>query len=196
MADILIKDLPTIPNNLISDDLFQPVDTGSKTYKVTVRNLNNNATTSAQQYAQIATTKAAEAATSAASASGYADQAYAAIQNMGEYVSQSAQNAAAAANSAENALAQKQGAQAFKEEAATSATDAGNSATLSQSWAEGNTGARPDESVHNSMFWAEKARYYADVIVPSVMIENNRLYYVAFQGSFLVQNNRLYVKFD
>lgn len=80
-----------------------------------------------------------------------------------------------------------------------SADNASDSATQAQSWTVGGTGSREGENSNNSKYYseqagqqAERARTYADVIEPSFIIENNRLYMKQNSTlTFVVFDNRL-----
>lgn len=192
MAEIKISDLPTMTS--VSDSHLLAVDTGTKTYKITVGNYNLTATTTARQYAEAAATSAGASSTSATQASNSANQAYSAVTSAGEQATNAANSATSASTSATNAQTYAQNAYGYSQTSLQHAGEAEDYATLSRSWAEGGTGTRPNEDVDNSEYWAGVSRYYADNVIPSVMIENNRLYAKIDNISFLVSNNRLYVK--
>lgn len=76
-----------------------------------------------------------------------------------EHADEALQQAQEALSGAQAAEAQ---AEAHSAVAATSEANAEASATLSESWAVGGTGTRPNEDVNNAAFWAKVANYGAD----------------------------------
>lgn len=133
--------------------------------------LSNSATSTFTVYngadGNIADTAAAkQAAITATAAKNEAISAKNAAESSKNAAATSATNAASSAAAAESA---KTAASASASSAASSAAaaqsskvSAASSALLSQSWAEGETGARPGEDTSNAKYWANRAQAYAE----------------------------------
>ena len=163
MSEIKISDL-TETTSVDEDITYVPIDDGTSTKKITLKNLEESATTSAQAYAEAA-------AASATSASGYADAASTSASNASTYASNASDSAAIAESASSAASGYSDTASAAASNASSSAQSAAGSATsaaqqvsnaqnyskLSESWTQGNTGTRAGENTNNARYWAEQA---------------------------------------
>jgi hypothetical protein len=163
MSEIKIVDL-TETTSVNEEITFVPIDDGTSTKKITLKNLEESATASAKAYAE-----AAEA--SATSASGYSDAASTSASNASTYASNAADSAAIAETASSAASGYSDTASAAASTASSSAQSAAGSATsaaqqvsnaqnyskLSESWTQGNTGTRAGENTNNARYWAEQA---------------------------------------
>lgn len=149
----------------VNEDLCSvPVDNGSETVRITLKNLEASATTSAKAYSE-------QAAASATSSQHAADAAANSSNNASTYASNASDSAAEAASSAANASGFADAAGASASNANSSAsqaantatavaqqvTNASNSAKLAESFAHGGTGARAGEDTDNAEYWARQA---------------------------------------
>lgn len=146
-----------------------PVDNGTETVRITLKNLEASATASAKTYSE-------QAAASATSSQNAADAAANSSNNASTYASNASDSAAEAAGSATNASSFADAAGASASNASSSAsqaantaatvaqqvTNASNSAKLSESWAHGGTGARAGEDTNNAEYWARMAEAMHD----------------------------------
>lgn len=163
MSEIKISDL-TETTSVDEDITYVPIDDGTSTKKISLKNLEESATASAQAYAEAA-------AASATSASGYADAASTSASNASTYASNAADSAAIAESASSAASGYSDTASAAASTASSSASSAAGSATsaaqqvsnaqnyakLSESWTQGNTGTRAGENTNNAKYWAEQA---------------------------------------
>ena len=163
MSEIKISDL-TETTSVNEEITFVPIDDGTSTKKITLKNLEESATASAQAYAEAA-------AASATSASGYADAASTSASNASTYASNASDSAAIAESASSAASGYSDTASAAASNASSSASSAAGSATsaaqqvsnaqnyakLSESWTQGNTGTRAGENTNNARYWAEQA---------------------------------------
>lgn len=163
MSQIKISEL-TETQSVDEEQCMVPVDDGTSTKKISLKNLELSATASAAAYASAA-------AQSATDAEGYATSASTSSTNASTYASNASDSATAAAGSAssasgyaDTASAAASNASASAGNAAASATSVAQqvasaeaSATLARSWAEGGTGARAGEDTNNAKHWAEVA---------------------------------------
>lgn len=163
MSEIKIVDL-TETTSVNEEITFVPIDDGTSTKKITLKNLEESATASAKAYAEAA-------AASATSASGYSDAASTSASNASTYASNAADSAAIAETASSAASGYSDTASAAASTASSSAQSAAGSATsaaqqvsnaqnyskLSESWTQGNTGTRAGENTNNARYWAEQA---------------------------------------
>lgn len=146
-----------------------PVDNGTETVRITLKNLEASATASAKTYSE-------QAAASATSSQNAADAAANSSNNASTYASNASDSAAEAAGSATNASSFADAAGASASNASSSAsqaantaatvaqqvTNASNSAKLAESFAHGGTGARAGEDTDNAEYWARMAEAMHD----------------------------------
>lgn len=163
MSDIKITDLQS--TSQAPDSSYIAIDNGTQTYKITVGDYNSQANATAKQYAEAAQGYATSASSAKDDAVTAKDEAVLAVSRASDYANNASINAAAAAGSATEAsgyVGQAQtaasNASASATAAETSAGEVENYAQLSKSWAEGNTGLRPDEAVNNARYWAGVAQ--------------------------------------
>lgn len=164
MAKIKITDLEEI-SAVTEDEYYIPVDNGSETKKISVKNYNFSANTTAASYAKSAQANAERAATSATEARSIASE----VSNNTSAAESAATEAAQSAKEAKTSI---QGLQAYVDKASASANSAqqsaksaesyaGSVATITEtakSWAIGGTGQRTDEDTNNAKYWAQKAQ--------------------------------------
>ena len=163
MSQKKIADLTEVQS--VDENLcYVPVDNGSATVKIKLKNLEESATESAESYAQAA-------AASATSASGYADAAALSSASASTYAtnaSESAQDAAlsagsasdsadAAAVSATNAASSASNVAAIVRDVSQQAAVALASATEAKSFAVGGTDTRAGEDTDNAKYYSIQA---------------------------------------
>lgn len=163
MSDIKITDLQS--TSQAPDSSYIAIDDGTQTYKITVGDYNSQANATAKQYAEAAQGYATSASSAKDDAVTAKDEAVLAVSRASDYANNASISATAAAGSATEAsgyVGQAQtaasNASASATAAETSAGEVENYAQLSKSWAEGNTGLRPDEAVNNARYWAGVAQ--------------------------------------
>lgn len=163
MADKRITDLQA--TDQAPDSSYIAIDDGTQTYKITVGNYNSQANATAKQYAEAAQGYATSASSAKDDAVSAKDEAALAVSRASDFANAASTNATAAAGSATEASGYVGQAQTAASNASASATAAETSAgavesyaQLSKSWAEGNTGVRPDEAVNNAKYWASVAQ--------------------------------------
>jgi hypothetical protein len=163
MADKRITDLQE--TDQAPDSSYIAIDNGTQTYKITVGNYNRQANATAKQYAEAAQGYATSASSAKDDAVSAKDEATLAVSRASDFANAASTNATAAAGSATEASGYVGQAQTAASNASASATAAETSAgavesfaQLSKSWAEGNTGVRPDEAVNNAKYWAGVAQ--------------------------------------
>lgn len=163
MADLKITDLTETTE--APDTSYIPIDDGTTTNKITVKNFNEEANATAKRYAEAAEGYAQNAAVAKDLAVGAKDDALLAVSSASDYADAASLSADAASGSATEASGYVGQAQTAASNASASATAAAASAqgvedyaTLAKSWAEGNTGVRPDEAVNNAKYWAGVAQ--------------------------------------
>lgn len=164
MAEIKISDLEETTS--VDDELCMvPVDDGSSTKKISLKNLEASGTASAAAYAEAA-------AASAETAEGHATNAGTSESNARTYASNASDSATTAAGSASDASGYADTASAAASNASGSASSAAGSAnsaaqqvanaaakaTLAESWAVGGTGTRAGENTNNAQYWSTVAQ--------------------------------------
>ena len=146
-----------------------PVDNGTETVRITLKNLEASATASAEAYAQ-------QASNSANNAQSYSNSASTFASNASTYASNASDSAAIAESASSSASSYADVASASASNASTSATQAANTATsvsqqvasatnsakIAESWAHGGTGARAGEDTNNAEYWARMAEAMHD----------------------------------
>ena len=168
MAQKKISDLTEVLS--VNENLCMvPVDDGTSTVKISLKNLESSATESAAAYAQQASDSADDAQDYADNASTYADNASTYADNASDSATQAETAATNAGNSADAASTSASNASSSATQAANSASSVAqqvasaiNSALLSQSWAHGNTGIRAGEDSNNAEYWARQAEAMHD----------------------------------
>lgn len=163
MSQIKISDL--VETTSVDEELCMvPVDDGTATKKISLKNLSASATESAETYALAAAGSASSASDSAAAAAQSSSDAGTYATNAAESAIDAQGSASSASSSADQASASASNASASAGNAAASATSVAQqvasaeaSATLARSWAEGGTGARAGEDTNNAKHWAEVA---------------------------------------
>lgn len=163
MADLKITDLTETTE--APDTSYIPIDDGTTTNKITVKNFNEEANATAKRYAEASEGYAQNAAAAKDLAVGAKDDALLAVSSASDYADAASLSADAASGSATEASGYVGQAQTAASNASASALAAAASAqgvedyaTLAKSWAEGNTGVRPDEAVNNAKYWAGVAQ--------------------------------------
>lgn len=162
MADLKITDL--VATTEAPDSSWLAIDDGTTTNKITVGNFNSEAAGTARSYALAAEGYAGQANDAKVDAVAAKNEAVLAVSSASDYADAASTSATAAAGSATEASGYVGQAQSAASNASASATAAAASAQgvsdyadLSKSWAIGQTGKRPDESVNNAKYWAEVA---------------------------------------
>lgn len=162
MADKSIGSLQKIAG--IYDDVKLPVEFQGGAWYTDGAQWKVYARAAVAQDVGAAESSAVSAADSAAAAAGSAGQA-------GQYA-QAANTARTGAEAARDAAeAAKEGAQSAAADANRDAASASSKALLSQSWAEGGTGAREGEDSNNSAYWANRAQAYAEQANNPVVVQ-------------------------
>lgn len=164
MSKIKITDLEEV-SSVTEEGYYIPVDDGTKTVKISIKNYNSSANTTAEAYATSAKANADRASTSASEARSIANE-------VSNNTSNAESAAAEAAESAKEAKSSIQGLQDYVDKASASSSVAQQAAKtaenyagsvssiteLSKSWAVGGTGQRADEDTNNAKYWAQKAQ--------------------------------------
>ena len=160
MADKTIGELPVADH--LDDESLLVVEQQSQARSIKGLLIKKFARESAEGQVEEAK-RAAEAATAAKVGAETAKAGAEAARTAAETAKTGAEEAQAGAEIAKGgAEAAADNAQASATTAADSAQDSADSALLSQSWAEGGTGSRPDEDNNNSRYWASVAQAEAD----------------------------------
>lgn len=162
VRETAIGDLPSIAG--LYDDTLIPVEQQGEARKMNGAQWKEYARAAVDQDVGFAESFATSAAVSAAAAAGSAGQAnqYAQMANTARSGAEAARDAAEAA---------KDGAQSAAADANLDAASASSKALLSQSWAEGGTGAREGEDSDNSKYWANQAQAYAEQASNPVVVQ-------------------------
>lgn len=163
MSQIKISDLESTTS--VNEELCNvPVDDGTSTKKITLKNLMASATASAQAYAEAAAGSASDASgyataasTSASDASGYATSAGTSATNAAGSASAASGYADTASAAASTASGSASSAALSANSAAQQVSNAENYSKLSESFAHGNTGVRAGENTDNAQYWAQVA---------------------------------------
>lgn len=163
MSQLKISDLESTTS--VNEELCNvPVDDGSSTKKITLKNLMASATASAQAYAEAAAGSASDASgyataasTSASDASGYATSAGTSATNAAGSASAASGYADTASAAASTASGSASSAASSANSAAQQVSNAENYSKLSESFAHGNTGVRAGENTDNAKYWASVA---------------------------------------
>lgn len=160
MADKTIGELPVA--NHLDDESLLVVEQQGEARSIEGHLIARFARESANAHVEEAKQAAKEAAAAKAGAEAAKTGAEAA-KDGAEAAKTGAEEARAGAETAKGAAeAAATAAQTSAEAAASSAQDSSDSALLSQSWAVGGTGSRPDEDINNSQYWAGVAEAEAD----------------------------------
>ena len=160
MSQLKISDLESTTS--VNEELCNvPVDDGTSTKKITLKNLMASATASAQAYAEAAAGSASDASgyataasTSASDASGYATSAGTSATNAAGSASAASGYADTASAAASTASGSASSAANSANSAAQQVSNAENYSKLSESFAHGNTGVRAGENTDNAKYWA------------------------------------------
>lgn len=163
MSQLKISELESTTS--VNEELCNvPVDDGTSTKKITLKNLMASATASAQAYAEAAAGSASDASgyataasTSASDASGYATSAGTSATNAAGSASAASGYADTASAAASTASGSASSAASSANNAAQQVSNAENYSKLSESYAHGNTGVRAGENTDNAKYWAQVA---------------------------------------
>lgn len=146
-----------------------PVDNGTETVRITLKNLEASATSSAAAYADAAATSATSAQNAATAAANSSSNASTYASNASDSAAEAQEASTHASSYADSAGASASNASSSASQAANTATtvaqqvtNASNSAKLSESWAHGGTGARAGENTNNAEYWARMAEAMHD----------------------------------